>query len=78
MFLIWNSITEIKFIVPMMHRQICLQDRHNSHFSYLHMEPETSLIFMIKSSLVNLNSRTKFECFLYIKLLEKGIYILII
>ena len=28
-----------------------LQDCHNSNFSYLHMEPETSLIFKIKSSL---------------------------
>ena len=42
-------------------------------FQYLHMEPEASLIFKIKSSLANLNSGTKFERFLHIKLLGNGI-----
>ena len=37
------------------------------------MEPESDLIFKIKSSSANLNSPTKFESFLHIKLVGKGI-----
>ena len=52
------------------------QECHNLNLSYLHMEPESGLIFKNISSLANLNSRTKFEVtfkFLYIKLLGKRI-----
>ena len=37
------------------------------------MKPETSLVLKIKSSLANVNLQTKFEFFLHIKLLGKGI-----
>ena len=61
---------------PIMHRQYISQKYHNFNFSYLHMEPESGLIFKNISILGNLNLRTKFEFtfkFLHIKLIRKEI-----
>ena len=58
MFFIWNFITNIEFMVPIIYRETC----HNFNFSYLHMESDSGLIFKIISSLGNLDLQTKFYC----------------
>ena len=58
-FLIWNPIVKIKFMVSIMHRQIDFNKSVNFNLPYLHMESESGLIFKNISSLVNLNSQTK-------------------
>ena len=58
----WFSSCTVKYISP---------ERHNFHFSNLHMESEPCLIFKIISSEANLNLRTKFESFSIVNSQEK-------
>ena len=68
-----NSYLKIKFMVPIIDNQIFFI--RVSYFSYLYMESKSGLIFKNISSLVNLNSQTKFEFsfkFLHIKHIRKS------